>query len=66
MGEPKVQKWLQTYLAPTIQRFQKHVQGFTLTPKLVFGMQALCAYETYAVGVSDFCPLFNKAEWQGE
>lgn len=65
MSEPKVQTWLDTYLKHAVDRFQHHVQGFSLTPRLVFGMQALCAYETYAIGVSDFCPLFTKEEWRG-
>lgn len=64
-SDEKVEIWLEKYLAGAVTRFSKHVQGFKLEPKLIFGMQALCAYETFAYGMSDFCPLFTKAEWQG-
>lgn len=28
-------------------------------------MQALCAYETVALGYSEFCNLFTEDEWKG-
>ncbi|UZJ55137.1 hypothetical protein CBS101457_004457 [Exobasidium rhododendri] len=64
-GEAQVNVWLSKYLDDTVERLQRHIRGFTLTPRLVFGMQSLCAYETFAVGFSKFCPLFTKAEWLG-
>jgi hypothetical protein len=65
LGDAKIDTWLSAYLKGAVDRLQEHIQGFMLTPRLVFGMQSLCAYETFALGFSDFCPLFTKAEWRG-
>jgi len=57
--------WDPIYLANATSRLQQYVTGLNLTTKLVYGMQGLCAYETVALGYSNFCPLFTKEEWQG-
>lgn len=53
------------YLANTTARLQKHVQGATLTPTLVYGMQQLCSYDTVVFGHSEFCGLFTEDDWRG-
>lgn len=57
--------WDAIYLANATQRLQQYVTGLNLTTDLVYGMQGLCAYETVALGYSNFCDLFSKEEWQG-
>lgn len=57
--------WDAIYLKNATSRLQKYVQGLTLDTKLVYGMQSLCAYETVALGYSNFCPLFTESEWEG-
>ncbi|UZJ55613.1 hypothetical protein CBS101457_004933 [Exobasidium rhododendri] len=57
--------WDPIYLANATTRLQQYVTGLNLTTELVYGMQSLCAYETVALGYSNFCPLFTKAEWEG-
>lgn len=57
--------WDEIYLANATQRLQQYVTGLNLTTDLVYGMQGLCAYETVALGYSNFCSLFTKEEWQG-
>lgn len=50
-------------LSTTAKRLQKYMQGATLTPMLLFGMQQLCSYDTVAYGHSDFCQLFTREDW---
>jgi len=57
--------WDPIYLANATTRLQQYVAGLNLTTELVYGMQSLCAYETVALGYSNFCSLFTKEEWQG-
>ena len=57
--------WDPIYLADATERLQPYVTGLNLTTELVYGMQALCAYETAALGYSSFCGLFTQAEWEG-
>jgi hypothetical protein len=57
--------WDPIYLANATTRLQQYVTGLNLTTELVYGMQGLCAYETVALGYSNFCSLFTKEEWQG-
>jgi len=57
--------WRDIYLKDATARLQPYVTGLNLTTDLVYGMQSLCAYETQALGISEFCGLFTKAEWEG-
>jgi len=36
-----------------------------LDPEDVYAMQMMCAYETVAIGYSNFCELFTVEEWEG-
>ena len=60
----QVQDLIDSYLANATARLQAHVHGAQLTPKIVYGMQQLCSYDTVAYGRSDFCPLFTEDEWR--
>lgn len=57
--------WDPIYLTNATQRLSQYVTGLNLTTELVYGMQGLCAYETVALGYSNFCSLFIKEEWLG-
>lgn len=57
--------WDAIYLPTPTQRLQQYISGLTLTHEMVYGMQSLCAYETAALGYSNFCGLFTKEEWEG-
>lgn len=39
------------------------INGYNLTIGDLFNMQSLCAYETVALGSSQFCELFTAEEW---
>lgn len=56
--------WDAIYLPNITQRLQQYVQGLELKDEMVYGMQSLCAYETVALGYSNFCSLFTKQEWE--
>ncbi|ETS64460.1 hypothetical protein PaG_00917 [Moesziomyces aphidis] len=57
--------WDAIYLPNATQRLQQYVSGLELKDEMVYGMQSLCAYETVALGYSNFCGLFTKQEWDG-
>ncbi|KAI0936637.1 hypothetical protein AcW1_000823 [Taiwanofungus camphoratus] len=57
--------WSQVYLKNTVPRLQQYLKGVTLDVSQVYAMQQLCAYETVALGYSDFCNLFTEEEWLG-
>ncbi|TBU46091.1 phosphoglycerate mutase-like protein [Dichomitus squalens] len=57
--------WSQIYLNKTVARLQKHIDGIELDVSTVQSMQQLCAYETVALGYSEFCDLFTEEEWKG-
>jgi hypothetical protein len=57
-------KWANKYLQPALKRIGSQMKGFNLTVTDLLSMQQLCAYETVALGFSDFCDLFNKEEWE--
>ncbi|KAL6310042.1 histidine phosphatase superfamily [Sparassis latifolia] len=57
--------WTDIYLNGTVERLQEYVTGLELNTNYVFGMQQLCAYETVALGYSDFCDIFTVEEWLG-
>ncbi|CEH13776.1 Multiple inositol polyphosphate phosphatase [Ceraceosorus bombacis] len=59
-------RWIEQYTKNAIKRLQPLMPtGTQLTPEIIHGMQSLCAVETQALGYSDFCGLFTKAEWEG-
>ncbi|KZT65932.1 phosphoglycerate mutase-like protein [Daedalea quercina L-15889] len=57
--------WTQIYLNATVPRLQQYITGLNLTVNDVYAMQQLCAYETVALGYSQFCGLFTEEEWRG-
>ncbi|KZT05885.1 phosphoglycerate mutase-like protein [Laetiporus sulphureus 93-53] len=57
--------WTQIYLRDAVSRLQPYLSGFNLTASDVYAMQQLCAYETVALGYSEFCGLFTPEEWEG-
>ncbi|KZT30678.1 phosphoglycerate mutase-like protein [Neolentinus lepideus HHB14362 ss-1] len=57
--------WIATYLTPAWTRLAPYVPGLDLTVSDIYSMQQLCAYETVALGFSDFCGLFTQEEWEG-
>ncbi|PWN53070.1 phosphoglycerate mutase-like protein [Violaceomyces palustris] len=63
--DPLASTWIPIYLANATERLQPYVKGLELNYTLVYGMQSLCAYETSALGYSDFCSLFTRSEWEG-
>ncbi|KAF9474096.1 phosphoglycerate mutase-like protein [Pholiota conissans] len=54
-GSAQASKWAQKYLAPTLKRLSPLIKGFNLTVTDLISMQQLCAYETVALGFSEFC-----------
>ncbi|KAJ3567568.1 hypothetical protein NP233_g6284 [Leucocoprinus birnbaumii] len=64
-GFAKADEWKTIYLKGARQRLQADLDGFELTTDDCYNMQTLCAYETVALGYSEFCGLFNKEEWEG-
>ena len=65
LGGQYARNWTNVYLADTVTRLQQYIKGVELTPTLVSAMQSLCAYETVALGYSEFCGLFTAEEWKG-
>ncbi|WFD32428.1 hypothetical protein MSPP1_003475 [Malassezia sp. CBS 17886] len=61
----RASSWIDEYLADTTARLNQFVVGAKLTPRLVYGMQQLCPYDTVAFGSSEFCALFTEADWRG-
>lgn len=59
----QMEAYVNQTLATTTERLQKYVQGATLTPMMLYGMQQLCSYDTVAFGRSDFCALFTRDDW---
>ncbi|KAF9455034.1 acid phosphatase [Macrolepiota fuliginosa MF-IS2] len=58
-------KWQNAYLSRAQRRLANQLPGFNLTIADCFNMQQLCAYETVALGYSQFCGLFDEEEWEG-
>lgn len=59
-----VPTWNAIYLPNITQRLSTYVSGLNLTDDMTFGMLSLCAYETAALGYSQFCSLFSSEEWR--
>ncbi|KAI0266664.1 phosphoglycerate mutase-like protein [Gloeopeniophorella convolvens] len=64
LGPQMANKWAAIYTAPTVKRLQSFIKGVTLTPTDIVGMQQTCAYESVALGFSQFCGLFTQSEWE--
>ncbi|KAL0951349.1 hypothetical protein HGRIS_008053 [Hohenbuehelia grisea] len=67
-GKAQARKWADIYLQRTVKRMQKLIKGSSSLKFEVddmIAMQQLCAYETVALGYSEFCGLFTKKEWEG-
>ncbi|EJD01856.1 phosphoglycerate mutase-like protein [Fomitiporia mediterranea MF3/22] len=57
--------WANIYLRNALARLSRRLEGFNVTIDDLLGMQELCAYETIALGTSEFCDLFTEDEWKG-
>lgn len=57
--------WADIYLKSARKRLQPLIRGFNLTTSRLIAMQETCAYETVALGYSEFCDLFTEEEWEG-
>ncbi|EPQ60549.1 phosphoglycerate mutase-like protein [Gloeophyllum trabeum ATCC 11539] len=64
-GDSLQEQWIEQYLTPTLKRVAPLIQGFNLTITDLYHMQQACAYETVALGFSDFCSVFTQEEWEG-
>jgi hypothetical protein len=54
------------YSSHIAHRLSRHTpKHFDLSVKDTYAMQLLCAYETQYLGVSEFCSLFTRNEWEG-
>ncbi|KAF2103962.1 phosphoglycerate mutase-like protein [Rhizodiscina lignyota] len=65
-GNTAEAEWYTIYLADALKR----LQGMIDPPDILnvtdlYNFQSLCAYETVALGYSDFCGLFTYEEWEG-
>ncbi|KAH9947918.1 histidine phosphatase superfamily [Amylocystis lapponica] len=65
LGDYSSGNWTNIYLKAATSRLQQYLKGITLTTDDVYAMQQMCAYETVALGFSDFCDLFTAEEWLG-
>ncbi|KAJ4292699.1 hypothetical protein N0V90_009362 [Kalmusia sp. IMI 367209] len=66
MGAKTVHEWTETYLADAHRRISGNITGdLRWTLNDTYNAQALCAYETVAVGFSHWCGLFTHEEWEG-
>ncbi|KAF8167786.1 histidine phosphatase superfamily [Crassisporium funariophilum] len=57
-------KWATIYLQPALKRLSPLLKGYSLKVPDLIAMQQLCAYETVALGFSEFCGLFTEDEWK--
>ncbi|TIA68763.1 hypothetical protein E3P92_03881 [Wallemia ichthyophaga] len=64
-GSARAQQWYYRYLQPAQARLNAQTTNFHLTLDDVYALQDTCAYETVALGYSQFCHLFTRAEWEG-
>ena len=64
-GSNATAEWKEIYLADAVGRLNAMTTGYTWTAKDAWNAQSLCAYETVALGYSEFCDLFTVEEWLG-
>ncbi|KAF9736085.1 histidine acid phosphatase [Paraphaeosphaeria minitans] len=66
IGDDHMWNYAGLYLPHTTKRLSKYTpKHFDLDIKSTYAMQLLCAYETQFLGVSEFCNLFTRDEWDG-
>ncbi|KAJ4288059.1 hypothetical protein N0V90_012076 [Kalmusia sp. IMI 367209] len=66
IGDEHMWNYASLYLPHATKRLSKHTPThFNLEIKDTYAMQLLCAYETQFLGVSEFCSLFTREEWEG-
>ncbi|KZP16862.1 acid phosphatase, partial [Athelia psychrophila] len=65
LATTSVTNWTSIYLKSAVTRLQPLLKGVNLTTVQAYEMQLMCAYETVALGYSDFCGLFTEEEWKG-
>ncbi|OAV95110.1 hypothetical protein PTTG_03881 [Puccinia triticina 1-1 BBBD Race 1] len=63
-GTRAAQVWKEVSLKETQQRLNQLVSGIQFSISDINTMQALCAYESVALGTSEFCNLFTPGEWK--
>ncbi|KAJ1301150.1 hypothetical protein OPQ81_003562 [Rhizoctonia solani] len=64
-GSMLVQKWCDIYLKDAVKRFKDMAPEVDWSIEDAYTAQKMCAYETVALGYSEFCGLFTKEEWDG-
>ncbi|KAK0243834.1 phosphoglycerate mutase-like protein [Armillaria nabsnona] len=64
-GKWYVERWAAIYLKNAQERLQRQLNGYNLTIEDTYVLQQMCAYETVALGYSQFCTLFTEEEWEG-
>ena len=64
-GVEYVKQWTAIYLKDALERLAPQLHGYDLTIEDVYTLQQMCAYETVALGYSQFCGLFTEEEWRG-
>ncbi|PLW18002.1 hypothetical protein PCANC_07182 [Puccinia coronata f. sp. avenae] len=63
-GSRASQIWKEVSLKETQKRLNSLVSGLQFSISDINTMQALCAYESVALGTSEFCNLFTPTEWK--
>ncbi|ORY74618.1 histidine phosphatase superfamily [Protomyces lactucae-debilis] len=63
-GTRNRRKWEEIYLANRTEYLSQYIKGIAWTLADTVALQTLCAYETNALGYSDFCELFTMQEFR--
>ncbi|CUA67235.1 3-phytase A [Rhizoctonia solani] len=58
-------QWGAIYLKDAVARFKSMAPEVDWSHEDAHAAQKMCAYETVALGYSEFCGLFTKEEWEG-
>lgn len=64
-GSNATKEWYGIYLADAAKRLNQYGPQFNWSTEDAYNAQSLCAYETVALGFSEFCGLFTYEEWEG-
>ncbi|KAH7108250.1 phosphoglycerate mutase-like protein [Auriculariales sp. MPI-PUGE-AT-0066] len=64
-GKSAIRTWQNIFLKEARERLALQIDGYDLKIKDVFAMLQTCAYETVALGYSQFCELFTAEEHRG-
>ncbi|KAH7394471.1 3-phytase A precursor [Pyrenochaeta sp. MPI-SDFR-AT-0127] len=66
VAKEALMEWVRVYLHDAHQRFRDNISGeLDWTISDTYNAQALCSYETVALGFSHWCGLFTYEEWEG-